>query len=66
MSDNPIRLRMTLTWEYEATPENYGTSDPKEMAAIDADGDVQVLVQMALQDPHHTFNIEPVPPKDPA
>ena len=29
------RLRATLTIEYDADPKDYGTTNPKEMAAID-------------------------------
>jgi hypothetical protein len=31
-----VRLRATLTMEYDAAPENYGTDDPLDMAALDA------------------------------
>lgn len=34
-----IRLRATLVWEYDAYPSEYGTDDPVEMAAIDAETD---------------------------
>ncbi len=30
-----IKLRLTVTMEYEADPEYYGTDDPVKMAAID-------------------------------
>lgn len=32
-----VRLRASLIVEYEANPKDYGTSDPKAMAKIDAD-----------------------------
>jgi hypothetical protein len=32
---NKVRLRATLTVDYEANTEDYGTDDPLEMAAID-------------------------------
>jgi hypothetical protein len=32
-----VRLRATLTVEYDADPDDYGTADPVEMAAIDAE-----------------------------
>lgn len=34
MSDK-VKLRATLTWEYEADPEHYDSTDPAEMASID-------------------------------
>lgn len=38
-----LRAIITFEWEYDADPENYGTSDPVEMAKIDlggAEGDI--------------------------
>lgn len=29
------RLRVTITYEYDADPKDYGTADPEAMAAID-------------------------------
>jgi len=29
-------LRTTITWEYDADPENYPDPDPAAMAAVDA------------------------------
>ena len=31
-----MKLVMTVVYEYDADPENYGTNDPVEMAKIDA------------------------------
>lgn len=30
-----VRLKLILTYEYDADPEDYGTSNPKKMAEID-------------------------------
>lgn len=30
-----VKLRATVVMDYEAHPDNYGTSDPAEMAKID-------------------------------
>lgn len=30
-----MKLKLTLSYEYEAAPEDYDTDDPIEMAAID-------------------------------
>jgi hypothetical protein len=35
MSTEKIRLRILVAVEYDADPENYGTSDPAAMLAID-------------------------------
>ena len=53
------RLRMTLSYEYEADPKSYGTDDPVEMAKIDLDGDSFLLTEMALESPNHVFRVEP-------
>ena len=48
-----VRLRATYTVEYLADPDDYGTSDPYAMAAIDAEGlndDPGTLLDLGGQD----------------
>ena len=42
-----VRLRATLTFEYDAEPRHYGTDDPAEMAKIDASNDYVDMLSLA-------------------
>lgn len=65
------KLRMTLVIEYtsganeEEDQNAYGTTDPAEMAAIDAENGPAILVESLLQwgdsDDVVQFTVEPVP-----
>jgi len=57
------KLRLTVTYEYEANPKFYGTADPKEMAEADL-GNWEDLINFAAQDEESgeglNVQIEPV------
>lgn len=56
-----VRLRASLIVEYEADPKDYGTSDPVEMAKIDADNcndDIGTFLNISGADSE--LRVEPV------
>lgn len=58
MSDK-IKLRATMTWTYMANPDNYGTDDPKEIAAIDQDQeDLEAMLSMGIEQEDFTFTVK--------
>ena len=64
-----VKLRATLTFEYEANPEVYGTTDPKRIAEIDQVNcfeDLSLFVEL-LQETSpdkFTITIEPLEKKE--
>lgn len=61
-----VRLRTTfvLQYEYDANPEDYGVTDPYDMAEIDATNwknDPMIILDMAYENGHiPTIIVEPV------
>lgn len=55
-----VRLRCTITWTYEADPKHYGISDPRKMAAIDMNNDIELLLDIGLNEPDFNMTIEPL------
>lgn len=53
-----VRLRATITWEYDADPEDYGTDDPVEIARMDQRPDC--MVESAALEDHVEFTVVPV------
>jgi hypothetical protein len=56
-----IRLRATLTVEYDADPKDYDTADPVEMAHIDLanwQGDPMMLIA-SFDNEEFTVKVEP-------
>lgn len=48
-----LRAVVTVEYEYEAPPEDYGTNDPKKMATIDMENwlhDPHGMMLIALED----------------
>lgn len=54
-----IRLRATITFEYDADPDHYGTDNPAEMAKIDSGNDFMDM--LILADGGVRFSVEPAP-----
>lgn len=57
-----MKLRATVTVEYDADPQYYDTADPKEMAAIDQASWATELVRFACSFEQDEFEVvvEPV------
>lgn len=58
-----IKLRVTITYEYDADPEHYGTDVPEEMAAIDMWNYreyPQETFESLIENNEFTVTIEPV------
>lgn len=57
-----VRLKMTVTFEYDADSKNYGTEIPEEMAKIDQDNyneDPNILIEM-MADYDYEVKVEPI------
>lgn len=57
------KLRVTITFEYDANPKHYGTDVPKEMAQIDQnnwDEYPYPMIDNLLEKHLCTVNVEPV------
>lgn len=53
------KIRVTITWEYDAYPEIYDTDVPEEMAAIDK-GNWDNVPELCLQLLEENWEIEDI------
>jgi len=57
-----VRLKVTITFEFDADPESYGTENPVEMAKIDQEQfyeNPDILSEMIITD-EYMVKVEPV------
>lgn len=63
MKNKKVKLRLTITVEYTADPKWYDTTDPNEMAKIDANNfndNLEDLIEILDSEPKPSIFVTPV------